>query len=596
MVSASQPSWLRLVHYESDSSSPTGWRSAIYSDTFFLSSEGETDPTAELISTVAAMNQPPVPGATDQHAQCRFPARYLWLQQNLASSLTHEKVVCPLFSEWTRGNSVESVSVIFATGYLGNPASYYGHTLLKFNFHKRVKQSSLQDLSINYGAIDTLNDDPISYILKGVFGGYEGGFSDTQYYYHNHNYGENELRDLWEYRLNLSEDAVALIVAHAWEVLGKRYNYYFFRQNCAYRMAEIVQVVEGINFIPKIPMWTIPQSLMQGLADESSMDDPLVEEITYHPSRQSRFYDKYQLLDETELALLYEQVESENAINGQRFDALPVERQHLLLDVLMDYYQFIGASGDDNGGTNPAYTKILVKRYQLPPGEVSDAPHDKSPPHQGRAPSWLQIGWLQGDRLANQPYLRVRPAYYDALDADAGHVANAGLAMGEIQIRIDEQKVKLHRLDLVAIESVNSAFSGLPGDRGQAWRLRFGAEPASPGCDDCLLARLQGDMGIGRSLTKKFFAATYLGGAVQERYHTQGNGFVRGVGTLIATPSDNLSGRLAYEHRIPLQHVHEREDIFDLELRVALGKKGDLRIRHERAEGYLTTVGMGVYW
>lgn len=40
------------------------------------------------------------------------------------------------------------------------------------------------------------DENPVFYVFKGVFGGYEGGFSNTEYYHHNHNYGETELRDL----------------------------------------------------------------------------------------------------------------------------------------------------------------------------------------------------------------------------------------------------------------------------------------------------------------------------------------------------------------------------------------------------------------
>jgi hypothetical protein len=173
------------------------------------------------------------------------------------------RIACPRFDGFIRNSEVESVSIIFATGFLGNPASYYGHALLKFNYTGTDSRSPLLDVSVNYGAILTGTDDPLTYMLKGVFGGYDGGFSHVHYYFHNHNYGENELRDLWEYRLDLPPEAVRLIVAHAWEVLGQRYTYYFFRRNCAFRMAEIVQVVDGVDITPPKPAM-----------DHSPVDDP----------------------------------------------------------------------------------------------------------------------------------------------------------------------------------------------------------------------------------------------------------------------------------------------------------------------------------
>ena len=51
-------SWHRLVHYENDLASPSGYSSAIHSAEFFLSKEGSSDPEKELQSTLNAMLLP----------------------------------------------------------------------------------------------------------------------------------------------------------------------------------------------------------------------------------------------------------------------------------------------------------------------------------------------------------------------------------------------------------------------------------------------------------------------------------------------------------------------------------------------------------
>lgn len=299
-----------------------------------------TDPRAELAATLVALAQPG-DGDPDSHAQCRFPARRRWLAERLGPALALPARDCPKFEQWTRGSTVGSVSIVFATGYLGNPASYYGHALLKLNYASDPGRTRLQDASVNFGAILTGNDDPVSYMLKGVFGGYDGGFSDVQYHFHEHNYGENELRDLWEYRLDLPADAVTLIVGHAWEVLGQRYGYYFFRQNCAFRMAEIVQVAEGIEFIPPGLPWTIPQAMLQDLASSRLAGRPLVVDVTRHPSRQTRFYERHGSLDGHEARVMSAVVNGEEAVNEPAFRALTTDAQRAVLDTLIDYYQFV---------------------------------------------------------------------------------------------------------------------------------------------------------------------------------------------------------------------------------------------------------------
>ena len=250
--------WKKLLVYERQ------WpdrniRSAVHSESFFNASTGYKDPAAELIATIEAVIKP-LDGNPDLHAQCRFPARYLWLKDKL--ELTEKDVPsidCPEFDEWSMKGEVDSLSIVFATGFLGNPASYYGHTLLKLN-NKGLNSNRLLDISVNYGAIIPDGEDPVTYIAKGLLGGYNAGFSHTEYYFHNQSYGEIELRDLWEYELNLSPDEVRMILAHTWEVMGKEYTYYFLNKNCAYRMGELFEIIDGIKINPDTRFWVIPQA------------------------------------------------------------------------------------------------------------------------------------------------------------------------------------------------------------------------------------------------------------------------------------------------------------------------------------------------
>ena len=143
------PGWLKIVHYEPDARSPTGWRSAIHSDDFFLDSSGKVDPLLELQATLAAFVAPPA-NDPNKHAQCRFPARWQWLKSRMGSDPAFQSALrCPAFGAWTRSSSVSSISIVFATGYLGNPASYYGHTLLKFNFIEGQGPTRLMNVSVN---------------------------------------------------------------------------------------------------------------------------------------------------------------------------------------------------------------------------------------------------------------------------------------------------------------------------------------------------------------------------------------------------------------------------------------------------------------
>lgn len=593
---AQEKSWLKLVHYETDRGSPTGLLSAIHSPEFFLEPvQGPVSPRAELLATFQGMQQSAEGVDPDAHAQCRFPARKQWLEKQLGRPFA-PNIRCPKFDEWTRGGAVESLSIVLATGYLGNPASYYGHTLLKLNFRADETHSALQDVSVNYGALLTQNDDPVTYMLKGVFGGYEGGFSHTQQYYHNHNYGENELRDLWEYRLNLPAESVRAVLGHAWEVLGKKYDYFFFRKNCAYRMAELIQILDGVDVIPDRRPYTIPQALLVRIqAAEAADGKPLVDRVIYHPSRQSRFYASYQQLDSAEHGVFSATVSADGEIDPH-FDSLVLKSQYAVIDALIDYYQFVADSKERAAGKlHPGYVNALSMRYKLPPAGDGVSVEQPASPAEGRPPSWLQMGVREVDGTGRL-VVRVRPAYYDALDAGAGHVPYAGLSMGDVHLEVVRGAVKLKRLDVISIDSTNPRATGLPGDRGKAWKLRLGLEQARLGCSNCTVARAQGDVGLGRQVTAGLYLAAYVGGAVQHERAGQGRGFGRVSADLIVFPAEKLGLKLSYEQRHAFSGMDRRYAVWQAELRYAVTAGSDIRLRYEKDGVSATSLAYGVYW
>ncbi len=562
-----------------------------------------TDPAAELSATLAAM-QAPVGDDPDAHALCRFPARRQWLVERLAHRFAGSgpgisaAPKCPRFDEWTRSDSVTSISIVLATGYLGNPASYYGHTLLKFNYRDEGRRTFLQDVSVNYGAILTGDDDPLTYMVKGVVGGYDGGFSHIHYYFHNHNYGENELRDLWEYRLNLPPEDVRRVVAHAWEVLGQRYVYYFFRRNCAYRMAEILGVADSLDIVPPNRPWTIPQAVLQRLAaSRNAGDEPLVAEVIYHPSRQSRFYQALAELDGQESALFKDVVNEGGVIDRRRLEDLPERGQHAVLDTLIDYYQFVAEPGERaTGKVHPGYAAALAARYRLPPGAPPARAESPPSPDRGRPPGWWQAGWLDRSGQRPLPFLRIRPAYYDPLDADAGHVANSALAMGDLQVFVENGRLRLRRLDLLSIESAGPGISGLPGDRGAAWKIKVGAEPARLFCDRCVTPRLQGDMGVGRRIGEQAYIAVHGGGVLQASRAAQGVAFLRASTAMHVRVDPRTTMLVGAEWRAPVAATVKPYAVHHAEIRFAIGMAGDLRLRYEHDRLGLGSIGLGYYW
>lgn len=607
-VLAADPGWLRLLHYETPVAIAGKSKSAIHSENFFLSPSGSSDPRKELEATLTEMQS--INTEPDKDIRCRFPARASWIETQTSIKRDFDtKHLCPAFYAWTHGSNddavdkrITSISIVLATGYLGNPASYYGHTLLKFNSHKVDASSDLLDKTVNYGAFSTRGDNPATYIIKSILGGYDAGFSQIDFYFHENMYGENENRDLWEYQLDLPQADVDFVVAHAWEVLGKKYTYYFFRQNCAYRMAEIVQVLPELDIIPHDRPFTIPQTLTQKLVHATYAGHPLIAKVVYYPSRQSRFYDKYSKLKPQQAALLKRMVRQGVDINITDVKALPVDTKQQVVDGVIDYYRFANENPQaPTSQLDPNYLKAVAARFVLPPGNSQETTQREVSPDMGRPPSWAQIGGMYSSHDGNAISLRIRPAYYDQLDGDGSHVRNASLTMGDTQLSVKEGNIKLHRFDLVSVDSVNPGVSGLANDRGLAWKVRVGAEQGITGCLDCLVARGQADVGMGRQVSQHAFLAGYVGGGLQTNRYEQGAAFARASLEIISRFDEyGLGMRANIEHRQGLESGIQSQLFFRGEIRWAVLPNLDLRLNYEHSDGpgsgEVLNAGIGSYW
>lgn len=591
--------WRKLIHYEEDDSQAYGVKSAIHSRNFFLHADGHINPVAELSSTILALLD--INGLESKdHMQCRFPARFLWLKKVLKLKNDRlPKAECEAFTEWSMGGRIESISVVFATGYLGNPASYYGHTLLKFNSSQQAKSTNLLDVSVNYGAILPGDENPVSYIFKGIFGGYKASFSHVAYHYHTHNYGNVELRDLWEYQLDIENFDVQLIVAHSWELLGRKYTYYFLNKNCAYRMAELLEVVDDLDVLPQKNYWVLPQEIIRRIDEDTYHGKPLIKNVKFYSSRQTKFYEYYQTLNDEQKKIIDEFPENNAVIESGVFERQPLTSKHLILDTLIEYYQFVRSSESmPDSFIKKGYRTVLAKRYSLPPGESRIKQHaEKKAPHEGRAPSFFSVGIVSSQAQGNGLKLSLRPAYYDRLDADASHIANAELSMGEVALGFFGDKVNFKSITIVDIKSSALIATGLPGDNNRSWQLQFGFEEMHLDCvENCLVSRLQGDMGLSWPLLGHGSFGVYTGGAIQENKHGGGNFFPRLTAVTILPLAKKAKVLLAAEQRHHLDSDWDEEVVINGIFRYQLTTNTDIRISYTKNRGHEGAISMGYYW
>ena len=134
----------------------------------------------------------------------------------------------------------------------------------------------------NYGAIIPENENPPLYIVKGLFGGYDATYTDQQFYRFNHNYVESDMRDIWQYEFNLSIKERQFLAAHTWELLGQKFTYYFFRDNCAYRIGRLLELVVDAPLVSTRTPWAMP---LQTVQKSTTQPDLIKQSPTFHQKK-----------------------------------------------------------------------------------------------------------------------------------------------------------------------------------------------------------------------------------------------------------------------------------------------------------------------
>lgn len=235
---AATPYWIALGHYET--AKLGGWRSYVDDPRFFLAEDGAHHPDQELAATVAALYAPASLG--DKHPQCVFPARTRWLREQLALN-DLPRPDCQEFNTWYTSIDPHSTALIFPAAYLNSPSSMFGHTLLRIDqSNTRRDDTTLLSYAINFGAYIEGSDNSILYAWKGLMGGYPGLFAMMPYQEKLSEYRSLENRDLWEYQLDLTPQETGRMVEHVWELKQIKFDYFFFDENCSYRLLELLQV------------------------------------------------------------------------------------------------------------------------------------------------------------------------------------------------------------------------------------------------------------------------------------------------------------------------------------------------------------------
>ena len=484
-------SWHLILHYRKNFFS--GHTSEVDDPGFFLADNGKTDPEAELRATLTFFFSDALVGRSQQPAQCAFVARYHWLNEKLKFDETKlPPRTCERFHQWFDEFDAEFISMIFPSAYMGNPASMFGHTFLRVDPKDQTEQTRILAYTINYAA-EVPPDAGIEYAYKGIFGGYKGFFSTIPYYLKVKEYRDIENRDIWEYRLNFSPKQIDRLLMHAWELGNAYFDYFFFKENCAYHILSLLEVADpSLHLTERFHFWTIPADTIRLLVQNQG----LVGEVSYRPARSTQLKRKRETLNQEERQWIAQLVEDPSVSQHEEFLAFSTEEQASLLDVASDFLRYQSLTDPDQSEKYKTSNRaVLVERSKrrIPSSPLQVIPPTSSPEHGHES---FRVGTGGGWRNHEMfEEISFRAGYHDLLDPDPGYTLDAQIVLGDLGLRHyhSRNKFRVERFTLANVISLAPIDSWF---QSPSWKVKVGMDTVKTrSCDLCSNGHFNGGVG-----------------------------------------------------------------------------------------------------
>ncbi len=437
--------WLELLRYRP--SIIHGYKSEQDRPEFFLTENGKYNPQAEWNEFILKAQKEFSKG----HIICDFPARFLYAVKMGVKGLPKKSQLnqCAQYFKFKEKLRPKAITLEFSSYFVQNPASAFGHTLMRFSkrsLNPGNRKFELLDYGLNYSATVTTQS-PLLYGVYGILGGFEGSFLSLPYFYKVREYSDSESRDLWIYELNMTKEQIDFLVAHTWEMSKAGFTYYYFSENCSYHLLGLLNAVNPKwNLIEKTPTFVIPVDTIKIL----TRTPDLVKKVHYRPSNFAQFKAFKNNINSKNEDLVKEIIANDFTLNplNQKSEKDKAE----ILDTLIAFVDFKYAEDvlREEDKISKLKRKLLIARAQT--GVKSDSPKvspdfDQAP-HLSHDSKRLKLSYSYSDTLKKYYRFQHRFALHDLEDNNQGHMSSSKIEMGVIGFNYFENKVRSKNLFL----------------------------------------------------------------------------------------------------------------------------------------------------
>lgn len=419
--------WLRLLAYKKVNFNY--YESYFDTPKYFFHSEGKDSPQKELDLTIKKLNIKNV---------CDYPARYLYLKKR-AIKFDFNLDSCKEYQFYLKQVDLESVWLAFASYYIKNPGSAFGHTFLKFRSKDRSKGAELLDFAVDYSADTPQNANSFLYSIKGLLGGYKANYKITPYYKKVREYNDKEARDIWEYEIPLTQSQKNFLLAILWEQKKVNNNYYFFSENCSFHILRLLETLfPNKNIIKDLDNIVVPIETVALLRKNK-----ILNKVKYRPSIQTHIFHQLKKLSNKELDDL-EKLREDHYLN-KNFTVKTY-------DTFLDFYdkENFESLYDKNSKAWKEKQNFLIKRTKMPlnPNRLKEM--KKEDPSLAHKRKRLTFSMNEEEEFLAE----IRMAFHDFTDPSFGHAKGYSLNMGELKLRYKDH-IRVDKASLLSIASLN---------------------------------------------------------------------------------------------------------------------------------------------
>jgi hypothetical protein len=437
------PHWIHLLRYKKGIFG--GYFSEVVSDDYFLSEEGKSKPRRELLASIRAIFSNSSEN-TDLDPQCIFPERYRWIRSKLKIGNEVIKPICSRYETWKSGLHTEKVKLVFASYYLQSPASMFGHTFLKLD-NKQNINSELLDYGVGYAA-NPGDVDPLRYVVGGLFGGYSGKFNLFPYYLKVNEYNDLENRDLWEYEMEMNESEKEIFMGHIWEMGAAEFDYYFQKENCAYQILRLIEVVKHMEMELENDLTISPLDLLKKMKAKQIFKN---KDPVFRPSLYTKIYSQIIEMNEVEQRLYWDNLDllkKEKEISTQ-------ELESKIVSALLDSYLYLFPD-EEKRNNHKSYYSLLQMQSKMGATEASERKNSISePPDSAHGGRRLSLGYGNSS-MGNFAEMESRLAYHDLLNVSRGLLSSSEIQFLNFKVRnYENKKQEITSFSLVRLSSIS---------------------------------------------------------------------------------------------------------------------------------------------